>query len=866
MVSEHQIPAQIPTDNIEIPLAEMLEPNYFLTRMKELGIAHDKKEWSIEVWDPDADIATGPDTYLQPIFTEDSRGNIRILVYTINQDMINYFEPGSGKLGNINGKNKHYYVTRLKVPLISKSGDFIKYLMPKGQGTFPFFPPKICQKFKDKTKITTLVITEGYFKAAKASLHGLDIVGLSSITHMKDKTGELHHDIKKLIITCQVENIIWLADGDCLNLTGKDIMEADLYKRPHQFFASANIFKDLTSKFDIKKYFAHVLSEKFPAKKDSAPEQFPKGLDDALVSMPDKELQVIEDLTDLSREPVYFYRADITFNIGKLHTYFNLGNVTLFYLFYVNRYPDLDGKEFRWNGTRYKYNAEKNECEIIIPAEANNYFRVGDQYHSWVHVPNKHSMLEKRFERRQKSTIADDHGKSIFKHIPKYQAFCNVPDHKNFQPVIHNCFNVYAQFEHEEEEGEFPQTEKFLKHIFGNALVNWTDPDTKEKRKISEYDLALDYVSLLFQKPTQILPILCLVSRENNTGKSTFAHWLKLIFTQNAAIIGNAELVDNFNASWATKLIICCDETKIDKQEVIEKVKRLSTADKIFLNSKGKDHYELDFFGKFLFLSNNEENFIYASDDDVRYWIRKIPVIKELNINLIQDLKDEIPGFLHFLNKRQMVCPNRHRAWFDPELIKTEALKKVIEHSLPTIEKEIRIKIKEMFFDFDMDEILMAVKDIKEMWFKHKNYEENYIENVLKNKLKLNTYRTFEYNGKTYKTIDEIFAEHPDVKTDITKLAQVTEKQKTKRYGIPCWEAAIDSEGHEVMKRVNKTKPPGRPFIFPIEKFLTPAEIAGRDYDDETRNANMIMNGTKQTLMNLPAPAETEIPIGYMPF
>jgi hypothetical protein len=47
-----------------------------------------------------------------------------------------------------------------------------------------------------------------------------------------------------------------------------------------------------------------------------------------------------------------------------------------------------------------------------------------------------------------------------------------------------------------------------------------------------------------------------------------------------------------------------------------------------------------------------------------------------------------------------MVVPRRHRGWFDPELIKTEALKKVIAHSLPTIEKEIRSKIKSMFFDF----------------------------------------------------------------------------------------------------------------------------------------------------------------------
>ena len=42
-------------------------------------------------------------------------------------------------------------------------------------------------------------------------------------------------------------------------------------------------------------------------------------------------------------------------------------------------------------------------------------------------------------------------------------------------------------------------------------------------------ELGLDYVQLLYQQPTQILPILCLVSKKNETGKTTFAKWLKVL-------------------------------------------------------------------------------------------------------------------------------------------------------------------------------------------------------------------------------------------------------------------------------------------------------------------------------------------------
>src|SRR4029077_3302317 len=124
---------------------------------------------------------------------------------------------------------------------------------------------------------------------------------------------------------------------------------------------------------------------------------------------------------------------------------------------------------------------------------------------------------------------------------------------------------------------------------------------------------------------------------------------LKQIFGSNTAIVGNQDLAGDFNAHWSTKLLVICDETKIDKQVVVEKVKSLSTADKIMMNAKGKDHVEIDFFGKFIFLTNNEENFIYASEDDVRYWVRKVPVIKDLNVTMLQDMIDEIPSFLSFL-------------------------------------------------------------------------------------------------------------------------------------------------------------------------------------------------------------------------
>lgn len=55
-----------------------------------------------------------------------------------------------------------------------------------------------------------------------------------------------------------------------------------------------------------------------------------------------------------------------------------------------------------------------------------------------------------------------------------------------------------------------------MRHIFGE-----------------HYNLGMDYMKLLLEHPTQKLPVLALVSRERNTGKTIFLNWLKEIYRGN---------------------------------------------------------------------------------------------------------------------------------------------------------------------------------------------------------------------------------------------------------------------------------------------------------------------------------------------
>lgn len=782
-----------------------------------------------------------------PVFSACDKG-IKIIVYTLDRTLITY-KPEQKTEADGEGVikrawSKEYAIIRLHTPIIDGKGSDRKYEIPKGAGTYPFFPPQLIDKYDRKQHIKTLVLTEGYFKAFKGAMCGLDIVGLSSITHYKDKeTGALHSDILKLIRQCNVQNVIWLADGDCNRISLKALeSDDDIYKRPNQFFNSCHNIKRMLDNEDVNKFFAHVDSIGLKG--------MPKGLDDVLLDFPENSDEIVQDLLNISKPGKWFVRHDITYTTHAIRQYFCLHDVNKFVEFHHEQllklariespalkekdFVGLKGKEFNWNGTRYRWNHENNCADIIVPGEAKNYFRVGDQYYEKLVVPNKYGDLDKQFHPRQKQTIVDDYTKEFVKHIPKYKSFCNVPSHSNYQEIIHNCYNMYHPFEHTAAEGECPYTLKFLQHIFGSGTVRVQHKE-KGTIEVSELDLGLDYVQLLYQQPQQTLPILCLVSKENNTGKTTLGKWLRLIFTQNVAIVGNQDLSNDFNGHWAGKLVVVCDETKIDKLVVVEKIKSLSTADKMFMNKKGRDQQEIEFFAKFILNSNNEENFIYASDEDQRYWIRKVPVIQELFVGMLDEMREEIPAFLHMLDQRKLKTEKMHRGWFYPELIKTDALRKVIQFSKSTAEKELRENIRNMFFDHGVPEITMTLEAIKEEFFKGRSFERNYLRNVIKDQMKVDYYHEYEYNGVEYKTLDALKAA-VEAAGESLLSAKYKTLYKVTRHTYAKWEQfrKTDTGSHETKRVIVKSN--GRPFVFHREKFLLPEEVKNLIVDPEMEN------------------------------
>lgn len=270
--------------------------------------------------------------------------------------------------------------------------------------------------------------------------------------------------------------------------------------------------------------------------------------------------------------------------------------------------------------------------------------------------------------------IRQDHGKNVLSEIERFDGFICIPENRPefFKKRVQDYYNTYHQISKSPLEGEIINTLEFLSHIFGEQL-----------------ELGLDYLQLIYLKPTQILPILCLVSKERSTGKSTFLKWLKEIFEYNLTFLTNSDFTSNFNSDWSSKLLICIDEVLFKTDELTERIKYLSTTNTHKTEAKGKDKKEASFFGKFILCSNNETSFIKIDADEIRFWIIKVNRYKKEDVNFLKKLTDEIPAFLHFLTTRKLSTENQSRMWFTPEQIKTKALQKLVRYHSSKIENEL---------------------------------------------------------------------------------------------------------------------------------------------------------------------------------
>lgn len=698
--SEFQYPWQPLTFNMNIMKDNNL--TFFQRRMNLLGVTSENNK--IWISNPEAE-PPAPRRKEIPIFQEDKDGNIQINYWTIEGEHIVYYND------NKTPQPRFYCTRRLQHP----QGDR-KYLMPKGQGTFPWFHPMIVEKYQKSERIDTIYLTEGVFKAWKACEVGLHVIGLSSITHYRDSTGQLYHDIQRLIERCQVENVVILWDGDCLDISKHGVSKReDLTTRPENFFRQVKAIRRHVHKIDYDKprdkpnvHFMHVKSNIYEDK--------PKGLDDLLIAAESRgQLQAaVQDATMLRKNGPFFYKADISSTTDRLYNYFGLHDVEVFYKMHAERIGEND---FFFHENHYYYDDKKNSLTLIAPAWAKELRWIGDEFFMIVTEPSARGD-RKVLKKYSKETLRDLYGRDFIKYLKHFAGFCNVPSHFSYEQVIERnnkqFYNRYFPFRHDIEPGDYQVIIDFFKHIFGTHLAK----NALTGEEIPNYELGLDYIQLMLTKPTQQLPVICLYSKENATGKSTFGKLMQYLFGDNCVQIGNADLQSDFNETYADKILAICEETLLERKRDAERVKALSTSNQVLVNPKGQRQYAIDFFCKFWFFSNNIR-MIYLTKHDERYWVMTVPKPTDQDPSLEERMYAQVPAFIHFLKTRQLRTQRQSRMWFHNSLMRTDTLEDFVKVNEPADATELREGIKELFLQNDesIDTIEIPLKELRNLFF-----------------------------------------------------------------------------------------------------------------------------------------------------
>lgn len=334
--------------------------------------------------------------------------------------------------------------------------------------------------------------------------------------------------------------------------------------------------------------------------------------------------------------------------------------------------------------------------EATLTTEAEDRFeRIGTTYCKIVRQPNAARQLIERSIPWTIEAIRQDYGKDFLANVPKYDGFCCVPSHLDYQPIVGSFKNKYSPLSHIPAEGEWPCIESLVRHIFGE-----------------QYDLGLDYLQILYTMPLQKLPILLLVSEERNTGKSTFLNFLKLLFEANVTFNTNENFRSQFNDDWNGKLVIVVDEVLLNKREDSERLKNLSTTRNYKMEAKGRDREEVSFFAKFVLCSNNEYLPVVIDPGETRYWVRKIPKLTTDDTAFLEKIRYEIPAFLHALTYRQLSTAEESRMWFDTKLIDTDALQKIIRANRNRVELELAELLLDIMVTRNVDTVDFCLNDI----------------------------------------------------------------------------------------------------------------------------------------------------------
>lgn len=716
----------------------------------------------------------------QPLFWEDENGNVCIGVMDIFGNLLTYDAKDSQSRIQI----KPICIKRLKKPM----GE-TKYLPEQtGWGSLPYPTKKVIENFNKNKTVRRLFVVEGYKKAfAMYKLLDLDVIGIPGINQWKaKKDDEIYFAIKSVIQKCNVQELIFVTDADTLQV--KYEPGKDLYKRPNSFYSAVIKFKELTKDFDINCYLSHIMIEHV---NDA------KGIDDLIYLHRDNKGiidKIKDELNNASGTRTYITKFAVSSASHQaIREYFHIKDAYKPQKFYEAYENIIGANRFVYNNSVWQLDIDSNELKCHKDRETAQYLMIKDKYYVKGDKPLGgsvnviESILEPIGIEGIKIKLGNNKKKlETFKSsIDYYDGALSYPSHVNFEQMFEvtnplgiktKWYNIYHRINHVANDGKIDVSMQMIKHIFGTGkvkhrkkLVDKEGRINYEDFEINEWELGLDYIKLLWERPTQILPILVLASSERQTGKTTFWDWMKSIFQKNAVGIKGEDLHDKFTDYFSACLLLMIEEAFIEKAATVEKLKEIVTAKYVKFEQKFGAAMQIESYIKVGISTNRIKDFAKIDIEENRFWVRKINPIKTdiIDFDLLDKLKEEIPAFLNFIQERTFVTSKESRAWFAENLISTPELQEVKKESRWSFEIELEDALKNLISSVKKGVIKLATSDIKELTGNHAQF--NLIRKTCQEKLKLKL-TPYSVNYTKYKlSYSKNLNGEPEQKIDETK-------------------------------------------------------------------------------------------------
>jgi hypothetical protein len=285
---------------------------------------------------------------------------------------------------------REYYRVRYQNPDMhkdQKEGKSMKYRTPYGAPAFIYYPQKIRELYQKQMPIKRLFIQEGEKKAEKATKHGILSVAVSGIQNIASG-GKLPEELISLVQVCKVEEVIFLLDSDCNDLSSSLTVNKPIDTRPRGFFNAVKNFKEY---FDTLKnagiyieiLYGHVMKN----------EAQDKGVDDLLSNtLKGKEDELLQDIESArNSKPMQgkwvYLRKITTLPDNKLLEDWHLHSAQEFAQAHYAELKDMP--EFTFGRRKYRFN-DNGEFESAQPVEADEKF--------WIESKKKEGTTECYFD------------------------------------------------------------------------------------------------------------------------------------------------------------------------------------------------------------------------------------------------------------------------------------------------------------------------------------------------------------------------------------------------------------------------------------------------------------------------------------